>query len=215
MVPPTSAIADVLQLRGLMGWLSPPLVPIHRTPAVIGAARTVTLAAGSGPEGLKPLHRLLDEDLEGRIVVIAGATAAEGAVWGEILTRAAQNAGALAALIDGGVRDTDAARDLDFPLWARHEATAGPGPRVHVAAVGTPVHINGVLIADGDTLVVDRGGVVTVPGPEILTDATEYTDAEEEVVNALREGTPLHEAYTHKANLVAKLRSRNSGSQTM
>ncbi|WP_283137608.1 hypothetical protein [Rhizohabitans arisaemae] len=82
MLASTSAIADILQLRGETGWLSPPLVPIHRTAAVRGTARTVRLAPGPGPEGLNPLHRLLDGRLSGRIVVVAGAEAAAGAVWG-------------------------------------------------------------------------------------------------------------------------------------
>lgn len=205
VTPPTSAIADVLQLRGLTGWLSPPLVPIRRAPGVQGSARTVRLAAGPGPAGLKPLHRLLDEDLHGRVIVIAGAAAA-GAVWGEILTLSALRAGAAGAVIEGGVRDVEAARRLGLPLWALNEATAGPGPLVHVASVGTPVEIAGVPVADGDTIVMDQGGVVVATDPEILADAAAYAKAEEKVVAALREGATLAEAYRHKADFVAELR---------
>lgn len=46
-----------------------------------------------GTPGLTPLHRLLDEDLGGRVIVISGAEAAAGAVWGEIRTVAALRAG--------------------------------------------------------------------------------------------------------------------------
>ncbi|MEV8632144.1 RraA family protein [Streptosporangium sp. NPDC051023] len=208
MLPPASAVADVLQLRGLRGWLSPPLLPVHRAPAVRGEARTVLLAPGPGPEGLKPLHRLLDEDLGGRVVVVAGAEAAQGAVWGEILTLAALNAGAVGALVEGGARDVGAVRELGLPLWALREATAGPGPLVHVAAVGEPVSVAGVRVADGDTILMDEGGVVAGPGPRVLADAVAYAEAEEAVAAALREGAPLAAAYRHKADLVAALRAR-------
>ncbi|MFC0862282.1 RraA family protein [Sphaerimonospora cavernae] len=205
MPPPTNAIADVLQLRGLTGWLSPPLVPIHRAPAVQGRARTVCLAAGPGPDGLKPLHRLLDEDLGGRVIVIAGAEAAAGAVWGEILTLAALGRGAAGAVVEGGVRDVEAVRGLGLPLWALYEATAGPGPLVHMASVGTPLEIAGVPVRDGDTIVMDRDGVAVVTDPEVLADAYTYAEAEEKVVAALRQGATLAEAYRHKADVVARL----------
>ncbi|WP_051866023.1 RraA family protein [Streptosporangium roseum] len=209
MLPPTSAIADVLQLRGREGWLSPPLLPVHRAPAVLGTARTVRLAAGPG--GLTPLHRLLDEDLGGRVIVIAGAEAAAGAVWGEILTVSALRAGAVGAVVEGGVRDVGAVRELGLPLWALHEATAGPGPLVHVAAVGERVSVAGVPVADGDMIVMDGGGVVAVPDRRVLADAGAYAAAEADVVNALREGASLAEAYRHKADLVAALRAGHVG----
>ncbi|GAA5058235.1 4-hydroxy-4-methyl-2-oxoglutarate aldolase [Thermocatellispora tengchongensis] len=208
MVPPTTAIADVLQLRGQNGWLSPPLRPVYRSQAILGAARTIRLAKGPGPEGLKPLHRLLDEDLEGRIIVIAGAQVAAGAVWGEILTRAALASGAFGVLVEGGVRDADSFRDLELPVWALYEATAGPGFDVHVASIGEPVEISGVTVTDGDSIVMDWNGVVVLPSDDdVLGDACAYADAEENVVIALRDGSTLAEAYRYKADMVAKIRT--------
>lgn len=207
MVPPTTAIADVLQLRGEKGWLSPPLVPMYRTQAVLGTARTVRLASGPGEEGLMPLHRLLDEDLEGRVVVIAGAQVAAGAVWGEIATRAAVASGAFGALIEGGVRNVTSFRDLELPVWALYEATVGPGPDVHVAAVGEPVEIAGVTIADGDSIVMDWNGVVALRSHDVISDAYAYADAEESVVISLQDGSTLAEAYRPKAEMIAKIRA--------
>ncbi|MDF5757530.1 RraA family protein [Spongiactinospora sp. TRM90649] len=206
MVPPTTAIADVLQLRGLSGWLSPPLRPMYRSQGVLGTARTVRLASGPGDDGLMPLHRLLDEDLDGRVLVIAGGQVTTGALWGEILTRAALASGAFGVLVEGGVRDADAFRDLDLPVWALHEATASAGDDVHVAAVGEPVEIAGVRIDDGTAVVMDWNGVVALPTTEVLGDALAYADAEEDVVIALRDGSTLEEAYQYKADMVAKLR---------
>ncbi|MCG5217608.1 RraA family protein [Streptosporangium sp. KLBMP 9127] len=206
MVPPTTAIADVLQLKGLNGWLSPPLRPFYRSQAVLGTARTIRVASGRGDDGLKPLHRLLDEDLEGRVIVVAGAQAAMGAMWGEILTRAALASGAFGALVEGGVRDADAFRDLGLPVWALNEATAGPGPDVHIAEVGEPVEISGVRICDGNPVVMDWNGVVALESTDMIGDACAYADAEEEVVIALRDGATLAEAYQYKAEVVAKLR---------
>ncbi|MFC4590782.1 RraA family protein [Sphaerisporangium corydalis] len=206
MVPPTTAIADVLQLRGLTGWLSPPLRPIHRSLGLLGRARTVRLAPGPGDNGLDPLHWMMDEELEDRVIVVAGAQAAAGAVWGEILTRAALARGATGLLVEGGVRDVNAFRDLGLPVWALYEATAGPGPAVHVASVGGPVEIAGVLVDESTSIVMDGAGVIALPSTEVFADSYMYADAEEDVVSALRGGASLAEAHRHKEDMMAKLR---------
>ncbi|MEV6979769.1 RraA family protein [Sphaerisporangium sp. NPDC051017] len=210
MVPPTTAIADVLQLRGLTGWLSPPLRPIHRSLGLLGRARTVRLAPGPGDEGLEPLHRMMDEDLEDRVIVVAGAEAAAGAVWGEILTRAALARGATGLLVEGGVRDVNAFRDLGLPVWALYEATAGPGPDVHVASVGGPVEIAGVVVDEGTCIVMDGAGVVALPSTDVFPDSYMYADAEEDVVRALRDGATLAEANRYKEDVVRTLRGGSS-----
>jgi 4-hydroxy-4-methyl-2-oxoglutarate aldolase len=140
------------------------------------------------------------------VIVIAGGQITAGALWGEILTRAALASGAFGVLVEGGVRDADAFRDLDLPVWALYEATASVGDDVHVAAIGEPVDIAGVRVADGTAVVMDWNGVVALPTTDVLGDALAYADAEEDVVIALRDGSTLEEAYRFKADMVAKLR---------
>ncbi|MET8142595.1 RraA family protein [Sphaerisporangium sp. NPDC005288] len=205
MVPPTTAIADVLQLRGQTGWLSPPLRPVHRAPGLLGRPRTVRLAPGPGEHGLEPLRAVMDECLDGRVIVVAGAQAAAGAVWDEIMTRAALARGARGLLVEGGVRDVNAYRDLGLPVWALYEATAGPGPDVHVAALGGPVEIGGVTVDESATIVMDGSGVVALPSTDVFADSYMYADAEENVVTALREGATLAEANRYKEDMVTKL----------
>ncbi|MYW03005.1 hypothetical protein GT354_32995, partial [Streptomyces sp. SID3343] len=86
------------------------------------------------------------------VVVAAGATAAAGAVWGEIPTTAAPARGAVGALIEGAVRDVPAVVRLGLRLSALSEATAGPGSGVHVAEVGGLIDIGGASVADGDPI---------------------------------------------------------------
>ncbi|MFC4530759.1 hypothetical protein [Sphaerisporangium dianthi] len=206
VVPPTTAIADVLQLRGQTGWLSPPLRPIHRSPGLFGKARTVRLAPGPGEYGLAPLRTLMDDCLADQVIVVAGAQAAAGAVWDEILTRAALARGARGLLVEGGVRDVNAHRDLGLPVWALYEATAGPGFDVHVAALGGPVKIGDVTVDESTTIVMDGAGVIALPSTDVFADSYMYADAEENVVAALREGATLAEADRYKEDMVAKLR---------
>ncbi len=164
------------------------------------------LAPGPGENGLAPLRSVMDECLEGRVIVVAGAQTAAGAVWDEILTRAALARGACGLLVEGGVRDVNAYRDLGLPVWALYEATAGPGPDVHVAAVGGAVEIAGVTVDESTTIVMDGAGVVALPSTDVFADSYMYADAEENVVTALREGATLAEASRYKEDILTKLR---------
>lgn len=200
---PTTALADVLALRGRTGWLSPPLRRVVPAGAS-GGALTVTLRPGSG--GLGPLYEALSGDLTGRVVVVSAPHDAV-AVWGEILGTAAAEAGAVAVAVDGAVRDVGT---LTLPLWARSTRTVGPAGALDVAAVGAAVEIGDVTVRDGDLVVVDDDGMVALPSTDaaaVLADAGVYAAAEERIVTALRAGTPLRDAYLLKAEAVARLLS--------
>lgn len=207
--PPTTAIADVLALRGRRGWLSPPLQPFAGVDgAVAGKACTVTLQRGSG--GFGELYGLLSGDLTGRMMVIS-APSDEVAVWGELLGLAAARAGVGAVLVAGAIRDVVACGDVGVPLWAQKRCTVGPAGGLEVAAVGAGAAVGGTMVNEGDVVVVDADGVVAVPAsaaPGVLVDAGIYADGEHLVETALRAGRPLHEAYRHKAAAVANLRAR-------
>jgi regulator of RNase E activity RraA len=200
-LPPTTAIADVLALRGHGGWLSPPLRAASPG-AAVGSARTVSLQPGVGGFGL--LYELLSSDLAGRVIVV-DTPDDDVAVWGALLGAAAAGAGAVAVVVEGAVRDV---AGLALPTWARTVATVGPAGALEVAAIGSPAEIGGVRIADGDTVVVDDDGVVALhaAGAEaVLADARAYAEAEDRVAAALLAGAPLREAIRHKAEVVARL----------
>ncbi len=211
-LPPTTAIADVLALRGRPGVLDRSQVaPVGApTPSPIaGSARTVRLEPGAG--GFGPLYSLLSTRLAGQVVVIAAA-GVEGAVWGEILTAAARQAGALAAVVDGRVRDHAAMAASGLPVWGGSPWPIGPAGNACVAAIDEPVRVAGVEVASGDMIVIDGDGVVALRDPAlmdggraIVAAATRYAAAEQEVLDALAAGDPLEVAYQHKAAVVRQI----------
>ena len=72
-LPPVSAIADVLALRGLGGWLTPPLRPIVApSEPIAGRAVTVALQATPAGRGLGEVQELLSTSLDGAVLVMAG-----------------------------------------------------------------------------------------------------------------------------------------------
>ena len=210
-LPPTAALADVLLMGGSNGWISPPLEPIVTSPEPV-AARVVTveLAVVEDGVGLGPLFSILNRESVGdRVLVIGGAPSLPGAVWGEILGAAACNAGVRGVVLDGTVRDVAALRDLALPTWARAQGTVGPGRSIEVVGVGETVQVGDVRIHGGDLVVMDDGGVVALRADievDALGRARRYAGAEAAVVDDLRSGRPLVDAYEHKRRTVASLR---------
>ncbi len=208
IVPPASAIADVLALWGRASALTPPLVPIvaAATP-VAGRARTFRLAHGTSGAGLAPLYDVLDRSLEGQVLVIAGADAVGGAVWGEILATTASVNDVVAVLVHGAVRDV---RELPAtPLYALGTDVVGPNGMAHVVEVDAPVTVGGVDIDHDDCIVADATGCARVAGKDIdvvLEAAAMYAAAEQQVLDAVRAGEPLAEAYLIKKSAVDQLR---------
>ena len=210
VVPPVSAIADVLALFGLDGWLTPPLVPVV-APAqpLLGRARTVGLGAASSPgSGLAPLHEIVSNDLREQVLVLAGARPIGGAIWGEIMSAAARRQGAVAVLLDGIARDTAAMTGEGLPVFAAELAVVGPAGRASIVAIDEPVAIGGTDVAPGDPIVVDASGAVRLPAADatrLLEAAGEYANAEEQVLAALAAGERLVDAYRFKKVVVAEL----------
>lgn len=202
--PPTSALADVLTLHGRQGVLSPPLHhAAGRLAAIVGTARTVAFTPTPDGDGgsFEELYALLDEDLTGHVLVAAGAQEVVGAIWGEILTRAAERAGLIAVLIAGAIRDVAQLRGSSTSIWALSEHTAGATGQARIAQVDQPVRIGAVEIAVGDTLAIDGGGVVRLPAAQssdLLAQATLYAAAELRVLDDLATGIALTAAYEHK-----------------
>lgn len=207
-VPPASAIADVLALWGRASALTPPLLPVVTPPAaVIGRARTFRLAHGTSGTGLAPLYDALDRSLDGQVLVIAGADTVPGAVWGEILGMTAARSDATAVLVHGAVRDVG---DLPpTPLYALGTNVVGPNGTAHVVEVDSPVAIGEVLVDHDDRIVADATGCVTIAAAgadAVLEAAAAYAAAEEQVLDAVRAGEPLAEAYLIKKSAVDQLR---------
>ena len=163
VVPPSTAVADVLALWGLHGWLTPPLqAVVHGTTMAAIAARARTVELRRGRSGFGPLYELLSGDLSGRVLVVS-APDDDVAVWGGLLTLAASQVDAAGVLVAGAVRDVADCRAAGLPLWARAVRTVGPADGMEVAALGEPVTVGSVTVADGDLVVLDVGGVVALP----------------------------------------------------
>jgi 4-hydroxy-4-methyl-2-oxoglutarate aldolase len=110
--------------------------------------------------------------------------------WGEVLTVAAQAAGLVGLVIDGGVRDVAAITRRQFPVFTRGISVRGT-IKASAPSVGKPINFTGVRVTAGDLVVGDDDGVIVLPQSEIgrtLDRAAERTSKEAGMMEKLAQG---------------------------
>lgn len=155
---PTSIVSDVTQRFGAM---SACVKQISGT-GLVGTAHTVRVMAGDN----RSIHLALESVSPGSALVIDAGGYVDRAVWGEVLTIAAIQAGVVGVVIDGALRDSASISALGFPVYARATNPAGP----HKAGGGVtriPISCGGVPVSQGDLVLGDADGVVVVAAAEI------------------------------------------------
>ena len=103
----------------------------------------------------------------GSVLVVAGGSTSRTATIGGLMALEMQNAGIVALVTDGLVRDAGELRRMQqFSVWCRGVTPAASrknGP----AVVGGSVSLGGVLIRDDDLVIADEDGVVIWPKEQI------------------------------------------------
>lgn len=179
---PTPNINDnmnrMFALRGLK--------PYNKTP-LLGPAFTVRVAAGNN----LLFNRAIDMAQPGDILVIDGGGFADRALCGEIMFTHAKKRGLGGFVVNGAIRDVEAAEKMDFPIYAVAECSNGPlknGP----GEINAPVVCGGLAIMPGDILVGDADGVVCVrpeDAKEVAEKAWKQNAAEKEILKMIEQQT--------------------------
>ncbi len=158
----TFGVADLHEGLGLvagrMSLLSPQMRPIAAGQRICGPAIT----AWNYPGDNLGIHIALHHAKAGDVLVFTNGGGHQGALWGDVACGFAKKKGVAGAVVHGAVRDTDAIRDLEFPVWATAVSPEHPEKR-GPAAVNVPVVVDNVLVEPGDIVVGDADGVLVIP----------------------------------------------------
>src|SRR6478735_11476991 len=104
-------VSTVHEAMGRLGLMRPYIRPVYEGARLCGTAVTVLLQPGDN----WMLHVAAEQVREGDVVV-AGCTAeSEDGFFGELLATSFRARGAKGLVIDGGCRDVDDLRRMDFP----------------------------------------------------------------------------------------------------
>jgi 4-hydroxy-4-methyl-2-oxoglutarate aldolase len=136
------------------------------------------------------VHVGVREAPAGSVLVVDVGAVPDRGYWGEVLTTAAEAAGLVGLVIDGGVRDVAALEAHRFPVFSSTIAARGAG-KDQPGTAGTAVVVGGILVHQGDWIVGDVDGVTVIPAESLATvrQAGEARAAKEiEIFAALRQG---------------------------
>ncbi len=205
----TAVVGDIMDILGHKRQFLPPSIqPLRDDMVVIGRAMPVLEMDDEGGEGPgrksdvvnRPFGLMLPalDDLKpGEVYVCSGSSPAY-ALWGELMSMAATNRGAVGAVVNGYSRDTKGILAQNFPCFSMGRYSQDQRPRGKVVDFRCTIKFGDVTVRPGDILFGDLDGVCVVPREietEVFTQAFEKARGEKRVFEAIKGGLKAQESW--------------------
>lgn len=191
---PVANISDCMSRLTAGG---PRLRPYHAGGVLAGPAFTVKTRPGDN----LMVHKALDIASPGDVVVVDAGGDLTNSIVGEIMISYAINRGIAGIVINGSIRDSDALRGLDFPVFAAGVTHRGPyksGP----GEIGRTIAIDGMVIEPGDLIIGDGDGLLCIAYDEVeevYQAASAKKKAEDKILADLKAGGSIDRAWVDAA----------------
>lgn len=203
----TCVVGDVMDTMGyLHQYLPPNIRPLREDMRIIGRAKTVLEADCSGrrvhhedkDHAFGVMFDALDSMKDNEVYVCTGSSL-NYACWGELMSTAARQRGAVGAVLEGYSRDTLGIYGLNFPTFSTGCYGQDQGMRGRVIDYDCPIEFsNKVLVNPGDIVFGDIDGVVIIPKlieSEVIEAALEKVRGENRVRKLIQEGMPTRQVW--------------------
>ncbi len=180
-------VANVSDSMSRMTAAGPTLRPMHASGGMAGVALTVKARPGDN----LMLHKAIDMALPGDVIVMDAGGDTTNALFGEMMLAYAIKRGVAGLVLNGAIRDSDAMKEVNHPVFAAGVTHRGPykdGP----GEINVPIAIDGMVVYPGDIMIGDGDGVLCIPideAKDILSKAQAKLAAETRQMEAIAEGT--------------------------
>jgi 4-hydroxy-4-methyl-2-oxoglutarate aldolase len=183
---------SVSQISDALGFAHPievAIQPLEPMSKVCGRAVTVQCEPD---DNLGVLHAL-DHAQKGDVLVISCSGGSGAAVWGELLSTAAQCRGLAGTIVDGAVRDVCEIKAMAYAVFSR--CTNGRRARKEKPGIhNIPIRCGSIIIQPGDIVFADANGILAVPATaleEILVKVGSIAQKESEIKEQLLSGVEI------------------------
>ena len=194
-------ISDVLDGMGYRNQaLAGGISPLTDDTVIFGPAFTsIGTTVYSMPENpLVAQCKVVDQLGEDEIYVLVTCGDYNCAVFGELFATAVNARKGAGVLLDGYARDVKALKEMKFPLFYKGRDVRTSKGRCEINECQIPVILDGVTIRPGDYIFGDIDGVIVIPkevAEEVIRQAAETVEKENEVRTRLLNGSTLQKAY--------------------
>lgn len=194
-------ISDVLDGMGYRNQaLAGGISPLTDDTVIFGPAFTsIGTTVYSMPENpLVAQCKVVNQLGEDEIYVLVTRGDYNCAVFGELFATAVNARKGAGVLLDGYARDVKALKEMKFPLFYKGRDVRTSKGRCEINECQIPVILDGVTIRPGDYIFGDIDGVIVIPkevAEEVIRQAAETVEKENEVRTRLLNGSTLQKAY--------------------
>ncbi|SMO99586.1 RraA family protein [Paracoccus laeviglucosivorans] len=202
----TTTVSDLLDARGIRGVIAgshmPGIIPGKKI-----AGTAVTLR--SIPERKTPTQGAIDKDpikmstrevyylAEPGDVLVAdfGGNLDVSNMGGQSCT-VAKTTGFVGSIVNGAIRDVNAIRDIDYPVWCKGVTPITGKFRMEAIEINGPVTVHDIVVYAGDLVVADDSGICVVPFDlveELIDEAEAIEAAEDKMRELIADKAPISE----------------------
>jgi 4-hydroxy-4-methyl-2-oxoglutarate aldolase len=198
----TPLVSDVMDRLGIPSHVLPreiQAIPFEPSLKVAGLAFPCRVIPTKEYVEIDTLLEMVDSIPKDAFVAVAADEDIDAALWGGLMSTRAKTRGAVAAVVNGGIRDFEQINMLDFPVFGAYRCIKDIRRRGHMAEYNTTIQIGSVTINPNDIIFGDVNGVIVIPREhfaDVYAELIKSIENERKTASGLSEGRAARELFS-------------------